>query len=658
MPDIDLVKIDKSDASPKVKEVYKLLKKYMDQPERRQWLDRRNDNWDSVYEDGERSTIWSEKERKAMAEKDMIPLMVNDLYKGVQGSSAVVTDQKPGVEFLPVGSGDLYVAELMKRAHDQTWAQNDGGTEIYDYVREAKIGGLAFLNSRHDPAKGLFGKLIFGNTDPTTVYFDMMKSKKADLSDTPVIIAHLVSKTYAKETYDDIKDEDLAFDSVPKPEDSTKSDTVTGADNYTMGEKPDAPEGPTDLKEEKEDIWEIEAHLLKREKELWLMIPDENGDYIRKVYTKDQQKEAEEALKTVQALSPHAVLWKRVVEKRVMRIICGKKLIPQIVDNEEVDENVNPYGIDIDGDPVLPVVALMPERTRKGKPVAPTTFAKESCRERNKRRSQAIYVVSKNVDAPIVSIGEIKWHKDPIHGDWGEVDKGAPAMPQRLSPGSVSTEALNMEAIAKADVDEIYDMQDVMKGRIPKGDPSGRTILALMDTAGMMTKPFTRALESALVRVGKVNMSIILKTWQRKQWERLIEEDEMSTWQPKKDRKPTNPMEEMNALPGEAQEGPDNQTKQEISQKWAKALELIRPEDDQKEPGISLLDIDVRVAAGSTMPTNRMAKAAVALDYVKNGIYDQEAALDYIDDPHKDEIVARLKEREKVAMQAALMGEK
>jgi len=651
--DIDLKKIDASDADPKVKEAYKLLKKYGEQPQRTEWLATRADCWDAVYESGDKSTIWTEKERKAMIDKDMVPLTINDLYKGVQGSAAVVTDQKPGVEFLPVGSGDLYVAELMKRAHDQVWTSNDGGTEVYTFVKEAKIGGLGVISAKHDQAKGIYGKAVFGSLDPENLYFDMEKSKKADLSDTPILIAHLVSRTYAKETYEGIKDEDLNFEGYKKPESGVLQDTVTGADNYTRDTKADIPNEDGEKPEEKEDVWEIEAHLLKREREIWLMIPDAQGGFSRQVFTKDQKTEAEDAQKLV----PNAVLWRRVVEKRTLRIICGKKLIRQTKDDEEVDELVNPYGVDIDGDPILPIIVLAHDRTRKGKPISPTVFAKEACKERNKRRAQAIYVVSKNLDAPIVTVGELKWHKDAIHGDWAEADRTAPALPRRLIPGTVSTEALNMEAIAKNDVDEMYDMQDVMKGKIPKGDPSGRTILALQDMAGMMSKPFTRALEAALVRLGKVNMAIILKTWPRSMWERLIEPDEMETWQPEKEKKPANPLEEMNALPEQQEQGPDDQTRQEISQKWQAALELIRPEDQSKPPGISLLDVDVRVTAGSTMPTNRMAKAALAMDLVEKGIYDPQAALDYIDDPHKDQIVARLEANKKAQMQAAMMGE-
>ncbi len=622
------------DLDPKVKEVYRLLKKYIAQPERKAWITLRRECWDVVYE----NAIWTETEKKQMEDKGMVALAINDCYQGVRGSSAAVTDQKPGIEFLPVGSGDLYVAELMKRAHDQVWAQNDGGTEIFEFTKETKLSGLGAIDVKHDPSKGIYGKCVFGHFDPETLYYDMKKAQKPDLSDVHIIKAHQITRKQAKETYEDIKDEDLEFAGVEKdalPPDRI-DDYKTGEDNYAKAST-DVPAGPADLPEEKEDTWEIEAHILKKEKEYWLMTPQRGGGFARQIFSKEQKAEAEAGEKA----APNTVLWPRIVEKREMRIIVGKKL---------VKEMVNPYGIDSDGDPVLPIVTLVPEKTRKGKPVSPTVFAKEASRERNKRRSQAIYVVSKNVDAPIVYPGDTaKWEKDKVHGDMLKVDKNAPWQPTRLLPGTISTEVMNLERVAKEDVQDFYDMQDVMKGKVPAGDPSGRTILALQDQAGMMSKPFVRSLEAALVRLGKVNMALILKNWPRVNWERLIEPDEMGSWVPKEEQKPPNPMEMMGA--GGEQEKPDEAV---IQAKWTKALELIRPADPSKEPGISLLDVDVRVAAGSTMPTNRMARASMAMELTKVGIYDAEAALEYIDDPHKDQIAQRMKAKEQAMMAAGM----
>lgn len=631
------------DLDPKLLEVYRLLKKCLKQPERKEWLKSRRECWDAVY----KSVIWTEKQKTEMELKGMVPLTINDLYKGVQGSAAIITDQKPGVEFLPVGSGDLYVAELMKRAHDQVWAQNDGGTEIFELVRESKVGGLGVVDVKHDPAKGIYGKLVFGHFDPELLYYDMKKAQKPDLSGVSILKAQLITRTQAKENYEDVKDEDLNFAGTEIKDIPDKiHDYKTGEDNYAKST--DSPAGPDDMPEEKEEVWEIEAHLLKRELEYWLMVPNEKGEFGRRTFAKDNKTDAETAFATAKQINPNVVLWKRLVEKRYLRIVVGKKLIPQSTTNGPVDELVNPYGVDVDGDPVLPVIVLTHDKTRKGVPVSPTTFAIEACRERNKRRAQAIYVTTKNIDAPIVVAGEHKWVKDPVHGDVMKIEKTSPFMPTRLLPGTITSEALNLEKVAKEDINDIYDMQDVMKGKIPTGDPSGRTILALQDMAGMMSKPFIRALESSIVRFGKVNMAIILKTWPRSMWERLIEEDEWGNWIPEKERKQANPME---AIGGEESQEPNQDF---IREKWTKALELIRPVDQTKEPGISLLDIDVRVAAGSTLPTNRMAKAAMAMDLVKAGIYDAQAALDYVDDPKKDQIAERMKQKEQAMLAAGM----
>ncbi|HSW65045.1 MAG TPA: hypothetical protein VLH56_17300 [Dissulfurispiraceae bacterium] len=644
---IDLKKIANSGADERVIEVYRLLSQYMRQPERKAWLKMRQECSDAVYE----SAIWTDEEKAQMLKKDMIPLTINDLYKGVQGSAAVVTDQKPGVEFLPVGSGDLYVAELMKRAHDQVWAQNDGGTELFEFVKEAKISGLPCMDVKHDPAKGIYGKVVIGNFDPETLYYDMQKCRKADLSDVTVMKAHLVSRTYCKDTYEGITDEDLVFEGVKPPDTGLMTDTVTGKDNYTINTK-DTPIGPDDYPEEKEDIWEIEAHILKRDKEIWLMVPDGTGGYSREVFKESQKAEAKEKAATM----PNALLWSRVVEKRYLRIVVGKKLIKQRQDDKEVDEIPNAYGVDVDGDPVLPIIAMVHERTRKGKPVSPTIFAKEACRERNKRRAQAIYVVTKNIDAPIQMPEGAKWVKDPIHGDFIRVGKDAAFAPSRLAPGNTSAEALNLEAVAKADVDDMYDMHDVMKGKVPPGRPAMQTVLALIDMGGMMSKPFTRSLEAALVRLGKVTMYCILRNWPRSMWERLIEPDEMGTWEPDNAKPQQSPVEEMNAMGQQPDPDEEEAKKQEIQAKWAAALEILRPADMSKEPGLSLLDVDVRVTAGSTMPTNRLARQQMAIELVKGGIYDQEAALEYVDDPHKDQVVARMKAKEQKMMMMAASG--
>jgi hypothetical protein len=660
MPSIDLDKIRNSDVSGEVLDVYKRVKRFfVDDADRDTWRENRKKNWQAAYPlDTEKEGIWTEEEKTAMEKKGQIPIGINDLAKGVQGSCAVVTSKSPGLNFAPIGSGDLYVAELFKRGWDHIIAKNEGPILFYDFVQESKIGGLGCLEARHDISKGIYGKICISELDPTTYYYDK-KAKKRDHSDVCFGKAHLVTRKYALETYDGLTEEDLKFSPIDKDkeEDGDKSDYVKGIDNYARGES--KKEGPEEYDEDDENVYEIEDWELARVKELWLMIPSQErpGEFDREIYKNrasiEEQGwavEGNRAMKAVEGVSQdpmtgepvanletiEAVIWERRVEKRIQRIVIGKKL---------VSKEENPLGIDSDGEPILPIITLPHDRTLKGYPTCPTTRAFEISRSRNKRRMQSIYVVSKNTDAPIVMADGSTWEKDEVHGDWIKTAKDAPFVPTRLLPGTTSAELVNMEQRDKADIDNEYDMPEVFRGKIPEGQTNiaGRTVLALQESVGVMSQPFVLSVESSLERLGKATSSLMLKTWPKSMWLRLIEPDEIGSWQPEEEK-------EIDEQGNEVEPEADA-----IQQRWLEAVARITGEDGN-EP-MSMIDLDVKVIAGSTQPTNRMAKAGVAMEFVKAGIYDVQAALEYTDDPLKDEVVERLERKRKEELDAIAQGQ-
>jgi hypothetical protein len=322
-------------------------------------------------------------------------------------------------------------------------------------------------------------------------------------------------------------------------------------------------------------------------------------------------------------------------------VIVGKKLI----DDQELE---NPYGIDSQGDPILNIITLCHDRAKTGRPVCPTNFALEATRERNKHRMQQIYIAAKNTSAPIMTTEGYK-----LKTEGGEtfliLPKTAPFPASRLLSGTSIAESFQLEQTAKRDNDEMYDVQDVMKGQVPAGmgsQLSGRLVLALQDASGTMSKPFVGAEEAAIARLGTVIMALILKHWSRAMWERLIEADEWEKWQP--DEEKNIGQEETQ---GEGQ-GPQPDV---IKLKWQNALERVSPSDPNKQSALDMLDVDVRVAAGSTLPTNRMAKQEVAGLMVDKGIYDARAALEYIDDPKAEEIATRIEAQNQAMVQAGMM---
>ncbi len=123
---IDLKKIENSNTDAKVIEVYRLLKRYKEHEKRTEWEKNvYKRGWEVAF--GNNDAIWEAAEREQMTDKGQIPVAINDLAKGIQGASAVATANKPGINVHPLGLSDLYVAEILKRAFDYVWGQNDGG---------------------------------------------------------------------------------------------------------------------------------------------------------------------------------------------------------------------------------------------------------------------------------------------------------------------------------------------------------------------------------------------------------------------------------------------------------------------------------------------------------------------------------------------------
>jgi hypothetical protein len=651
---IDIKKMELSDVGPEVLEVYRRIKRdLVDDTDRKDWERIRKRCWDAAYpldpEGKDKDTIWTAKERDQMIKKGMIPIAVNDLAKDIQAASALITSKSPGLNFMPIGSGDLYIAELAKRGWDVVLNGNEGQVTLYDLIKEKNIGNLAVLEAKHDPSMGIFGKILIGDLDPTTYYAEFKKSKKRDHSDVSFGKAHQVTKTYALETYEGLKENDLIFSELKKDENSENvPDKVTGTDTYATqtGDKPQGPE-----EKEPENVWEIEDWEFKKEKEIWIMIADASQTYG---YTRKTFKSYGDVEKDGWTLSPDkktaedsmgvkALVWPRLVAKRIQRIIVGKKMI---------SKTVNPLGIDAEGAPVLALITLQEDKTLSGYPTGKTARALELTRSRNKRRIQSIYIASKNADATKILPQGCKWVKDEVHGDYIEMSKDASLPPSQLGPVNSSAEMINLEQIDKQDIHDEYQINDIIQGKIQPGQSNmaHRTVLSLTEMVGVISSPGVITFESALVKLGKAVFALMLMVWPRVMWRRLIEDDELTTWQPDKDKKLDENGQPIQPEPSI------------IQQKWEEALTMLSGERADgtripEEKRTSLIDIDIKIVAGSTQPTNRMAKAGMAIEMKNAGIYDVKAVLDYTDDPKKDEITERMERQRQEELDAIRQGQ-
>ena len=659
MQTIDPQKLKDLNLNKDVEEVYLYLKAYSEPKERKDWEKRYDEAWDLIEND-----IWDAKEKQQFDEQKQIPVAINDAVKGVQASGAIQTANRPEIKFYPKGGkGDVYVAELLGRGHDIIWDKNENGLNIYELAEDRDIAGVGFIRAKVDANKGPFGRIINEVMDSRTIYYDK-DSRKRDFSDTHLIIATLRTKSYIMENYEDVTEEDLFYhQNILK---GGKSEGITTGDNYqAQADGKLKSDTSTSSVEEENNIWEIEALMKRVKAENWIIYQDENG-HIQTLSMETEEEEGGKKLSEREAeqRAPSFVpeggrfinFWPRKKEIRESRLIVGKKLI---------EKHENPDGEDSDGDPIINLIGLKAQRTRNAYPMSPTNYARDIVRLKNKALMRYDHAVAHNTNSPIREAeGAVRWMGTAgTPGSRAMVDLGkvpsVDAGVNRMPPGAAQAQ-LNLDTIVQCEkaIADQYDAPPVVKGEIPQGaDPSGRTVLALQDMASTVSRPKIGSLEGALVRLAKVNTAMALKKWPRVYWERLVEEEEWDTWIPEKEKAEliAGDQAETGAPPGQMPELTP-ESKREIRNRWQEALELIRPKDMSKPPGMSMIDIDIRIVAGSSLPTNRIAKEQLAIEKYKGGLYDRKAALEYSDDPKAEEISLRMDQAEQAMAQAAMMG--
>lgn len=649
--------IDYSGAEPKVKEVYELLKQFMEAPEREEWLKQRKLNWDAVG----KNIMWTADEEKELALTGQLPIVANECNKGVQASTAIATDNKPNINFLPRKGGSLYLSELCKRGHDLVWEQNRGQILLHQAVWECKTSGLTGMDSFFDRNKGIFGQARMDCLKPTGIYFDP-NSTKSDYSDSDIIKAYPRTKKYIRDKYGKkITDDDMSFGRdmiVKSEEEGEKSTGLTSGDSYTMEDgKRDENTGEKQPK----NIWEIEALLLRTRDEFIVTVTFAEGEPKTFRLRGSEEKEAKERINELYAEQGivDVEMFQTKVVVRDQIIIVGKKII---------EENENPYGEDPDGDPIQKINLLGHSLTDSAYPTCPTTFALPLNREKNKRKSQHVYATSIMNNPVIVEpANSTKWEGKPgTAGSRVMVDKNAGFPPQYLLGGVNTQDFMSYDIQLSKDIQDQYDTPDVVLGRAPvnRKDSSGKAIAYLQDLAGVMSKPFISKLEEFLERIGRANLAIMLQNWKRHQWEALLDEKDWEEWVPE-DEKAAIEAQGMPQIGPDGMPMPQDQMQpqkpkgpsgEEIRARWMEAIDLLAPIEG--EPNIDIMDFHIKVQAGSSMPTNRMAKQAEALEQVREGLLDPETYWEQTDSTLKDKVVPRLKTMNAMLAQQGAMGKK
>jgi len=581
-----------------VKEVYQNFVLARDHENRKKYRDE-TDAADRAFEG---KIFTEEQESKLMA--DDIPIVKTN--KGAINSiryASILTASRPEITALAIGGGDAGISTLIKRDFKKTWRNNRGNKQAFRAVLDSVNEGLGWIDVYSERYNGLENRTIIERCPATLVLVDPVAKDPWDANFT--IKARKVTEQYAIEMHG-LKKSELHY--VLSPADMEEGKTGKTVDSEPGGKYSDAPDSSgnqDDLNEWERDIWEMEYYQkLKYSKEMSI----------------DEANPASETVKVI-------------YEDLFYCFVCGKKL---------VEWKVNPEGKDNTGKPVKTLIPLPNIPTTKGPYSKGNLFyAIPALQELSKRRGQSIAVVSHTMGSPIIvdqkaGVNIPEWERK-ITKPRAILQTNAQSSdfrPQPLYPVAPDLSRVFMlEERASQDADNAWQLTPALKGEAETAKMSGRLAMLLKESGLEGSSYFMVALEGFFQDVATAVVALELKNQYSGYWEELLEDEDYVT-DPATGEKAINPQTGTPVL------------KKQIAEALAKL----------KEGNIDILNYDIAVQPGSSLPSNRTALLELFDEMRQKPTHpeapiDNEAFLEYLDVAGREEIMKRKSLTKRMAQQ-------
>ncbi len=602
----DLSKTD--DAN--VKKAYGYLAESLDSAERREWRDKRDEAW--RFYGGDQ---WTEAEKAQLREANMPDFTINLIAGYVNTKAAIVTDSKPRIKHLPVGGGDDAVNQVLDRGTDVIWDAECVNGLLYDQAVESDLGGMGYMGVAWDKTAGVFGRPIIRHLEPLSVHIDPLVSKSNINAGRFILVANKITASDAKKRYD-VDDSDLADMEMAHgdEEDDRVAGKDTARDDY--GSEIGTTGSGIDRGTAGRTVWEIECWMFDYEKRKFVV--DHSSGQVEPV---DGSKvpNVERFNARAKALGDTLMAVEKTMRVVKHMMIVGTKVVEQ--------PTVNPYGADSNQNPLVGVIAMPGIKLRGAYALGRAYLLIGPQRELNKRSIQAIHTVSTQASSNIYAPkGSLTPEDKKKAGKLNQIVEYDPqfGQVQRLGPGTVGmNDTYMLIQETKRNMEMIGALPEPMQGH-SDSKSSGRKVLALQEAAMLQSKPTVRAMESVIEQAARVLTQVLIQFAPQEFWIRLFD-----------------PNEEQYLLPG---------------------LARVVARD------ASVTMYDVKVAAGSSLPANRMAKMdaiaqiAQALGPNYQDIFAETIAR-YIDEPEvfdkiraRNQEIAQAQAMAKMQAQAAALG--
>lgn len=583
---------------------------------------------------------FTESQETEMKEKGIPPVKVARGTTNALRFASILTAKRPELKALPIGRGDRAIANLAQRAFKKIWSENHGNMKHFKVVLGNVREGESHFNC-YSEHFGLAGdvRIKIGVLGAKRVLFDPDMATEEPESWAYKINYRAISPEEAKDKYG-LKGEDLYYAAQIQP----SMESEQSHDSEPGGRYED---GKTGQAETVWTVWELEYYEKRKYEQKYWLDPGDSKEQPMLYRRSDDAQELETAKENLRlkymVTNPDTgeeVLDQKQYDEhvnglkpiRVMQtdlryvLVCGKKII---------EDKTNPYKVDSQKEPIDPIITLRNIDIGEVYSRGNMYFATGPLQEIAKRRGQSIAVVAATIGSPItvddakVILDHEKWRtgvtkpKEILHYKSIEGEGKPEALYQNIPDLS---RVFQLEDRALQDLNDCFNLSsEVMRGESGSSRMSGRLAGMLKDFGMEGNSYLLTAVEEVLRKLGVCLISMAINEWPMRYWEALLEEE-------------------------------DKDDKGQILPEYVEALAKL----ERKE--ISIIDLDIGIRSGSSLPTSRMESLEVSIELATtpvpdSAVYDVEAVLNKIDDPEAQEVLKRKNIKGKMLQQMDKMGQ-
>ncbi|MBE24759.1 MAG: hypothetical protein CMM33_05005 [Rhodospirillaceae bacterium] len=568
---------------------------------------------------------WTAEQQRILLERGQAPLVVNRIHPAVEAAKALLTSGRPQFRVSPREDSDNRVAQVFNGLLEYMWYISDGTQALRHVIDDYYTMGLGAMMVYIDPLKDYGrGEVVIRDVDPLDVYIDPNCRDRLGDDAENVIISRQFTKEQAMTMYpmykDAIQNAASELDSdrpttsrvddkgIIFPEDtSTKTDMSFGENNeYIRGY------------ERYYKIWVKRFHIKNKiDGTEEVLLEEDMPEYLARpaimvngqVFT--DPKKAKGIIEQMSQEYDKAVHQARMSDQDVPPPPVIQEMLYQDLVEQELIETVSVPVQRVKmcvvmGDKYLysrllpvdhyPIVFFMNIHTRTPYPLSDVRMVKDLQEYINKTRSLIVAHATTSTNTKIlIPSGSVdmqdfeqRWAQPGVAIEV-DMDNGAP---QPIQPTPLPNTLYQNEMAAKQDIDHALGLYELMQGNSEAAPHTYKATVSLDEFGQRKIKSKLQDIETGLVRVGKIAISLMQQLYQAEKIVRIVQ--------------PNNSMTEF-------------AINKRLYDDKSGELEVIND--------ISRGTYDVVVVTGSTLPTNRYAQLEMYMDAYEKGIIDKTEVL-------------------------------